>query len=88
MKITKRQLRRIIREEKAKLIKENYDERKSDFFADGEREQNASDILEFIIRALQVKFPDQAKFDELAEDISDFLYAYEQQIKTNKGTYL
>lgn len=80
MKITRKQLKRIIREMN--------DERESNFFNDGAREQMSSDILELIIAHLQIKFPDQTLFDEMVGDISDFLYNYEQQIKSNKGTFL
>jgi len=81
MKISKRQLKRIIKEEKTKVLREG-------FFDERDRDEVSSNILTYIIRYLQVEFPDDASMDEMIEDISNFIMSYEESLHRNKGSYL
>ena len=81
MKITKRQLKRIIREEKTKVLREQ-------FFDDRDRDEVSYNIVNYVIKFLQVEAPDDMEMDELIEDVSNFIQSYEGTLQDNKGSYL
>ena len=81
MKISKRQLKRIIREEKTKILEEQ-------FFDDRDRDEVSYNIVNYVIKFLQVEAPDDMEMEELIEDVSNFIQSYEGALEDNKGSYL
>jgi hypothetical protein len=81
MKITKRHLKQIIKEEKAKVLREG-------FFDERDREEVAYNIVNYVTKFLQAEFPDDAEMDELIADVANFIQSYEQSMQDNKGSYL
>ena len=81
MKLSKRQLKRIIREERTKILEEQ-------FFDDRDRDEVSYNIVNYVISFLQVEAPDDMNMEELIEDVSNFIQSYEESLQDNKGSSL
>ena len=81
MKLNKRQIQKIIQEEKAKILSEQ-------FFDERDRDEVSYNIINHVIKFLQVEYPHEGEMEELVEDVSNFILSYEEFLQRNKGSYL